>query len=214
MKKPRKRRKSNLIRFFHGFLGDESDFDFLKIETKKNGFLGYSLGARIALAEVCRQPDAIDFLILESGTPGIRNTGEREKRRASDQLWAERFRAEPRERVLADWFDQPIFGSLKNHPKFPELFRSRLCASAEDLMKYSQGVMPPMWQNLPKIKVPVLLLVGEKDEKYRRIADQMHELLPDSQIDIIPNAGHNTHFEQPKRFALAVTTFLGRLKRK
>ena len=35
------------------------------------------------------------------------------------------------------------------------------------------GVMEPLWDRLPELTIPVTLIVGERDEKFRALAAQM-----------------------------------------
>jgi 2-succinyl-6-hydroxy-2,4-cyclohexadiene-1-carboxylate synthase len=51
--------------------------------------VGYSQGARLALAVAARFPDKVTRLVLESGTPGLRRRHERTLRRAADAKWIE-----------------------------------------------------------------------------------------------------------------------------
>jgi len=63
---------------------------------------------------------------------------------------------------------------------------------------------------LPKIALPVLVLVGEEDtatppEKARRIADR----IPGARLEIIPGAGHTSTIENPGAVSEALIRFLG-----
>lgn len=64
---------------------------------------------------------------------------------------------------------------------------------------------------LPAITVPTLLIVGAADavlgERYGR---QLAELLPDSHLEVVPDAGHRPFAEQPERFNALLTSFLER----
>jgi 2-succinyl-6-hydroxy-2,4-cyclohexadiene-1-carboxylate synthase len=52
--------------------------------------------------------------------------------------------------------------------------------------------------------MPVQLLAGELDAKFVGIAKHMAMKIPHSQLRILPQAGHATHFEQPQAFVAAV----------
>lgn len=65
---------------------------------------------------------------------------------------------------------------------------------------------------LADIRVPTLIVVGAADsitpvDGSRR----MHEAIPGSRLEIIPDAGHMTPVEQPQAFARAVREFIGAL---
>jgi pimeloyl-ACP methyl ester carboxylesterase len=57
--------------------------------------------------------------------------------------------------------------------------------------------MDPLWDRLPELTMPVTLLVGDRDEKFRAIADRMAERLPQPTVVIVPGAGHAAHLERP-----------------
>jgi pimeloyl-ACP methyl ester carboxylesterase len=47
----------------------------------------------------------------------------------------------------------------------------------------------------------VTLLVGERDAKFRGIAERMAERLPAARVVVIAGAGHAAHLEQPEAVA-------------
>lgn len=56
-------------------------------------------------------------------------------------------------------------------------------------------------ENLKSLKIPVLVLVGKKDITTPVWASEMiHEWLPQSELVIMPDAGHLTIFDHPKEF--------------
>ncbi len=62
---------------------------------------------------------------------------------------------------------------------------------------------------LPRIKVPTLLVWGEKDsEVFLRIAKEIHNLIPGSRLEILSGLGHNAHLENPNLFYGKIRSFL------
>jgi len=51
---------------------------------------------------------------------------------------------------------------------------------------------------LPSIKVPTLITVGDHDECDPSLAKEMHALIPDSKLVVIPQSGHATFVDQPR----------------
>ena len=49
--------------------------------------------------------------------------------------------------------------------------------------------------------MPVELVVGERDEKFRAIAERMAERLPDARLHVVEGAGHAVHLERPDAVA-------------
>ncbi len=70
------------------------------------------------------------------------------------------------------------------------------------------GAQPSLWDELKDLAPRTLFVVGEKDEKYRAIANEMTSLCPASQVAIIPGAGHNVHFECPGEYGAEIARFL------
>ena len=52
--------------------------------------------------------------------------------------------------------------------------------------------------------MPVTLVVGERDEKFRAIAERMAAAIPDARVVVAPGAGHALHLEAPGAVAEAI----------
>lgn len=65
---------------------------------------------------------------------------------------------------------------------------------------------------LNKISAPALLVWGDQDAILsRRDQEELAEALPNSRLVVYPGAGHSPHWEEPKRFASDLVSFLGEL---
>jgi pimeloyl-ACP methyl ester carboxylesterase len=53
--------------------------------------------------------------------------------------------------------------------------------------------------------MPVALVVGERDEKFRALATAMAERIADARVIVVGGAGHAVHLEAPAQTAAAVT---------
>jgi pimeloyl-ACP methyl ester carboxylesterase len=61
---------------------------------------------------------------------------------------------------------------------------------------------------LPQIAVPTLLIWGELDRRSPlRIAHEFEKAIPDTQLVVIPGAGHLSNLENPAMFNEAIRTF-------
>ncbi len=182
----------------------------LKIETSY--LIGYSMGGRLALYLAVFYPEYFQGIVLESTSPGIEKVRERIERRKIDNKNAEELKTGDFGKFLERWYSQPLFRSLKQHPKFTELFKQRLVNDSFGLAKslrfMGTGTQPSLWMNLKDIKIPVLILAGEKDEKFSEIAFQMEELIPNCKVHIVKGCGHNIHFEKPNIFIKHTHEFL------
>src|SRR5436305_414634 len=59
------------------------------------------------------------------------------------------------------------------------------------------GVMEPLWGRLGALSMPVTLVAGERDAKYRDLAERLRAGLPDARVAVVPGAGHAVHLEAP-----------------
>jgi pimeloyl-ACP methyl ester carboxylesterase len=61
--------------------------------------------------------------------------------------------------------------------------------------------MPDYWEALERIAVPVDLVVGEQDDKFRPIAQRMLSRLPRARLHVVAGCGHNVVLERPDALA-------------
>ena len=188
--------------------------DHLAIE--RTAVLGYSMGGRIALRLALAAPDRISALILESASPGIDDQAEREERVHSDGELANAIERDGVAAFVAKWEALPLFASQARLPASvrAELRSLRLANNAVGLANSLRGMgageQEPAFQRLGELRIPVLLLAGARDEKYCSLAQRMATALPCAQLEIVPEAGHAIHLEQPSTFQTAVHHFLQR----
>ena len=173
--------------------------------------LGYSMGGRIAL--YCAFSYYFRALILESASPGLATFTERAQRRASDDALAERIEREGIEAFVNYWEQLPLFASQSNLPiecrnaQRAQRLNNRAHGLANSLRGIGTAVQPPLYQRLPELTLPVLLITGELDNKFCTIGQRMAQQLPQAQLQIVPDAGHTVHLEQPERFVTLVHKF-------
>jgi len=179
--------------------------------------LGYSLGGRLALTFAAHAPARVSALILESTSPGIADPSERATRKAQDEALAAMIEERGIAWFVEYWEQQPLFAS---QARLPAAVRARIRAErlaqrsiglANSLRGMGAGAMTPLWDHLPKLTVPALLIAGTLDTKYVTIGQQMAARLPHAELVIVPDAGHAVHVEQPEIFQNVVSTFLHRV---
>jgi 2-succinyl-6-hydroxy-2,4-cyclohexadiene-1-carboxylate synthase len=176
--------------------------------------LGYSMGGRVALHLAAAAPARVSSLLLESASPGIADAGERAARAAADDALAERIEAEGLEWFADHWAAVPLFASQAALP--PEvraaLRERRLQGSARgyanSLRGMGAGRQESLWDRLPALPMPALLVSGELDGKYLASNERVAALLPEARHAIVRGAGHTVHLEQPEAFRDLVVGFL------
>jgi len=190
----------------------EALFDHLQLSTFT--LVGYSMGGRIALSYSLAHPQRVNQLFLESSSPGLSDPEEREKRRESDEVLAGRIEQEGLESFVDYWEKIPLFQSqLSLSPEKQQQIRTERLSQksvglANSLRGIGTGSQPSNWERLDALSLPVLLLTGEYDEKFCKIANEMLGRLPNAIVKTISGAGHAIHVEKPEQFATIITEHL------
>ncbi len=173
--------------------------------------IGYSMGGRLALYLALKHPRYFQKVILEGASPGIRHPDERRQRRELDEKRAERLENSDFRTFLREWYRQPLFQGLPENDAFPNMLQRRLRNNPHHLAKVLRelgtGAQPSLWNELPEVKIPLLLMVGEKDKKFRAIAEEMCQTSSRIRMAVIPGCGHNVHVEAPQLFTKQVKRF-------
>jgi 2-succinyl-6-hydroxy-2,4-cyclohexadiene-1-carboxylate synthase len=166
---------------------------------------GYSMGGRIALhAAFSLEPER---LILIGAGPGLESAEERAARHAADDALAARIETIGIEPFAAEWGAQPLFAGQPERVRaaaYADRLRNTPRGLASALRGLGTGVMEPLWDRLPALAIPVTLIVGERDEKFRAIAERMRERLPDARVVVVPGTGHAPQLEAPEEVAAAI----------
>lgn len=168
---------------------------------------GYSMGGRLALATALRLPQRVGRLVLIGATPGLADTADRAARRRADAELAARIERIGIAAFVDEWGRQPLFASQPRgvaEAAREDRLRSSAPGLAAALRGMGTGAMDPLWDRLGELRMPVTLLAGEHDEKFRAIADRMAPALPDASVVVVPGAGHAVHLEAPYAIAEAI----------
>lgn len=181
------------------------------LQIDKCLLLGYSMGGRLALYMTLHFPERFEKVVLESASPGLKTQKDRSHRIESDFDTAQNLENSNIKDFILNWYDRPLFKSLKKSPKFEELIESRLTNNplelAKSLRNMGTGNQPSLWEKLAQNQIPLLLLAGEDDDKFQRINAEIASLCPAATLKIVPNAGHNIHFENIDDFVAVVRQF-------
>ena len=208
----------------HGRFAGEADPASFTLDATLDGvanvggwpadLVGYSMGARIALHFVAARPNLVRRLVLESGSPGLPAESERAERRAADGALAARVMEAGVQAFVDEWEASVLFetrrrlpAELLAHQRGLRLLNDPASLAAA-LIGLGAGALPSLWDRLPEIRTPTLLVVGAADHKFVSIAKRMAAEMPAARVAVIPDAGHTVHLERPAAWVEAVTTFL------
>jgi pimeloyl-ACP methyl ester carboxylesterase len=176
----------------------------------KATLVGHSMGGMVAQDFVATHPDRVAKLVLYATTPAF---GGR------DPAFAEAFlkaRLSPLEggKTMAEAAPAMLAGMFPDGAD-PEAMPRAIAATAaipEAVYRDTVRCLTTFDRraDLPNIKVPTLLIAGEKDQAApAKTMQRMAETIPGARIVTIQGAGHLIHLEQPAAFRAALLPFLG-----
>lgn len=206
---------------FHGLSQAVSCSNFVEIRHQLHATLettlssqpfylvGYSLGGRIALDYSLNQhnPNLLGT-ILEGANIGLSSESERLARWQNDCRWSARFRQEPLENVLSDWYQQAVFSDL-TFAERERYIQARLDNSGERIAQMLEATslakQPNYTEPLKQTEKNIVFFIGEHDHKFRQMATRYQ--LP---TQLIPNAGHNAHQANAEYFVQKLLAFVSK----
>jgi len=173
--------------------------------------VGYSMGGRTALAFAVRFPQRCRSLALISTNPGIEDDDARAERREADADTAQKMEGDGLEAFVTAWSAGPMFAAQREADprRWAAAMRDRrgrqVRGLAASLRGSGQGRQSPMWNDLPRLDMPVLVAAGERDDRYAYIAARMKALLPNAELRVFDGAGHDLPFDRSPEIAALLT---------
>jgi 2-succinyl-6-hydroxy-2,4-cyclohexadiene-1-carboxylate synthase len=168
---------------------------------------GYSMGGRIALHVAFALPERVQRLVLIGASPGIPDAGARRERRRADERLAGELERLTFEQFAGRWARTPVLAGAPAdvaRRAHTDRLRNTPAGLARALRGLGTGALPSLWARLPELRIPVTLIVGERDEKFRAIAAAMAAELPSAEVATVPGAGHAVHLEAPGAVAALI----------
>ena len=184
------------------FVGDlMALLDYL--EVGETVLVGQSMGGVTCLGTALQHPERVRGLALADTTGGIGDAA------VVSLLQDVHPPEDPLQRALSGGFiaGQPaltsLFGSIgRINPVMP-------ISVVSGLFRDTAG---PQGEDLARMDVPVLLVVGEEDRIFPvHVIEAVHRLIPGSQLEVVPGAAHSTHFEQAAVFNRLLAGFMSRV---
>lgn len=156
---------------------------------------GLSLGGYLSLAFHLRHRGRVTALLLCDTGPGYKREAPRAAWNAMAVRWAEGF-----ERLGLDALGDSAEVRASHH------------RSARGLALAARGILTQhdarVFESLPSIEVPTLVVVGADDAPFLAAADVMAARIPGAAKIVLPGAGHAANLDQPAAFDRAVAEFL------
>ncbi len=173
---------------------------------------GLSMGGYVAFAFYRHYPEMVQALILaDTRAEADTEEGKKNRKALADQAIKEGPRA------IAEMMTPKLLGktTLAKKPRLvkqvKELISSNSVtgiANASLAMAFRADSNPL----LPQITCPTLILVGDEDTLTPvALSENLHRNIKNSQLKIVPQAGHLSNMENPKAFNQAVKEFLKKM---
>jgi 2-succinyl-6-hydroxy-2,4-cyclohexadiene-1-carboxylate synthase len=194
---------------------DEHTFEGRLAEVAAAGedavLCGYSLGGRLAIHAVLRDPGRYLALVTVGASAGIDEPGARAARRETDERLAAWMETATIEDIVAIWERQPLFADQSD----ALVERQRAGRLSHDprglatlLRTAGQGTLNPVWYELGRLEVPWLAVTGARDERHTRAARRIAREAPRARAEVVPDAGHAAHLQQREVVADLIMRFL------
>ena len=175
-------------------------------------YIGYSMGGRLCLHLALARPDLVRGLVLVGATAGIEDPVERDRRVAADEKLARHVEAGGVDAFLAWWLGQPLFAGLDDEAADVASRRENTAAGlAASLRQAGTGAQEPLWDQLGRLPMPVLVVAGQHDRPFAAVAGRLAASIGDNaELALVPGAGHSAHLEDPSRFLDSLVPWLRR----
>ncbi|WP_207711750.1 alpha/beta fold hydrolase [Sulfobacillus harzensis] len=182
--------------------------ELLDIAARPVHLIGVSLGTWVMSRAAVRWPQRVARLVLMGTTPGFENGPQdiESRRTELSQLGMERFARQYAENTLAPSTPSEIRDQLTEDLKTADPNRY-LAAMAAIYLVGNREIFPQVLND-------TLIVVGSLDQRTSPdMADAAARLIPNSQVRVVPDAGHLALLDQPERIEDLVLEFLatGRL---
>ena len=179
-----------------------------KLDIKRAHLLGFSLGGMIIQNFVLKYPSRVNKLVLINTSPGIPKKGGIELFRKNQLERIEAIKKDP-EKVLWDDIKRGFYISFRKEMKKNPKKKFHGIWSVEDLIEYIKSNPSTLkdvenqiyaikshetQERLTEITNKTLLIAASHDQLTpRAVMENIQKKLPNSQIRIINNAGHEVH---------------------
>ena len=185
------------------------------LRLERFALVGHSMGGRIAIKYAADHAARLDRLVIVDIGPDINLAGLRRVRdmmakspeRIESEEWAVEYirRANPLQNV--DMLRERVRHGLKRLPDGELTWK--YAKGLRDLMREGRGDAVDLWEPLPRIPCPTLIVRGAaSDILAPDVAKTMVERLPDGRLVEIEGAGHTVPADRPDELVRQIRAFL------
>ncbi len=171
---------------------------------------GHSLGGGVAIRIALDAPDRVSGLIVINSNAAAATPEWRERSRASARQTAARIRAEGTGFLRDSWVYPARSRRLPADARealardFDQITPAGLAGTYESLVSNVSA-----WERLPQLAVPMLLVIGTRDEGFVRNSVAFIDRLPRHLLQVVrlASAGHAANLEAREEFEIALVEF-------
>jgi len=160
---------------------------------------GLSMGGYVSLRFYLTHPEKVTALILMDTGPGYRNPARRDQ---WNQQQEERATLLETQGIEAFASGAPTYTPREHILKLNPVGLANMARRV--VAQYDSWVI----ENLEKVKVPTLVLVGEKDTPFLAASEYMERAIPGARRVVVPGAGHAANLDNVEAFNRGVLDFL------
>ena len=176
---------------------------------------GLSFGGLASLHFALAHPTRVRALLLVDSGPGFKNPEAQARWMAQVERTGKLLETEGAAVLVAGRSAATAIGRRPELPAARAAARAIAAQEPRALALFGRriaGPAPCVIDELARLTMPSLVIVGEEDEAYLRAAEVMTAKLPNAIRVTIPKAGHLVNLEEPEAFDAAVAAFLERLR--
>lgn len=176
--------------------------DHLKID--KAVVCGYSTGATVALEAVLGHPERFPAIILVSGMSEVSDFFVRSEIQMGVQL------AKMRAKSLLSYV--LAFGNTNNKKLRKAMYEAGIaCDGANTEQYFEESLTHNCSDQLHEIQCPVLLVYGQKDQRFRPYGRLLKSKLPQAEVVQVPAVSHQLPGKAPDALNRAITEFMEKI---
>ena len=182
------------------------------LDVKKPHIVGLSLGGRIAIDFVVAHPTRVSSMTLAG--PGLSGYEPPDAAETDLRMWnlIKAARDEGPVKVAALWLKDPFMAPAMEQGRLVALLQKLARENAHCWLQnpvLQRSPRPSAANRLDEIKVPTLLVIGDRDvPQAKATVETLEKGVSGSKKVVIKGAGHMVNMEKPEEFNNVVLTFL------
>jgi pimeloyl-ACP methyl ester carboxylesterase len=186
--------------------------DYLKV--KNAHVVGLSLGGRVAIDFAMAHPKRVKSLTLAG--PGLAGYEPPNAEEADLRMWnlIKAARDDGPEKITELWLKDPFMAPAMEQARLARRLQRLTLENAHCWLTnpfLQRSPRPPAGKRLDQIKVPTLLILGDRDvPQAKATVETLEKGISGSKKVVIKGAGHIVNMEKPQEFNEALLAFLGK----